>query len=182
MRRQITWAAAIAVIGAAACGRSSTSPSQSQTPPMSFFVTSTTSVTGNLGGLRGADALCQSLAAAAGVGSKTWRAYLSVERDADNGNRATDARSRIGNGPWVNFNAVTVAANVAELHGDTIEQARLGNRIQKVSALVPEVDARSRRAPSSRSDRHRCARSTPPPRRSATRDRRRRRAPTRSRP
>jgi hypothetical protein len=83
---------------------------------MSFFVTSATSVTGNLGGLRGADALCQSLAAAAGVGAKTWRAYLSVERDADNGNRATDARSRIGNGPWVNFNLVTVAANVTELH------------------------------------------------------------------
>jgi hypothetical protein len=83
---------------------------------MSFFVTSATSVTGNLGGLRGADALCQTLATAAGVGSKTWRAYLSVERDADNGNRATDARSRIGNGPWVNAALVTVAANLTELH------------------------------------------------------------------
>ena len=116
MTRQIGWAAAIAVITAAACGRSSTSPSTSQTPTMSFFVTSATSVTGNLGGLRGADALCQSLATAAGVGAKTWRAYLSVEHDADNGNRATDARSRIGSGPWVNFNLVTVAANVTELH------------------------------------------------------------------
>jgi len=83
---------------------------------MSFFVTSATSVTGNLGGLRGADALCQSLAAAAGVSSKTWRAYLSVESDADNGNRATDARSRIGSGPWVNAAGVTVAANLTELH------------------------------------------------------------------
>jgi len=43
-------------------------------------------------------------------------AYLSVERDADNGNRPTDARSRIGNGPWVNANGVTVAANLTELH------------------------------------------------------------------
>jgi len=60
--------------------------------------------------------LCQSLAQAAGAGNKTWRAYLSVERDADNGNRPTDARSRIGNGPWVNAKGVTVAANLAELH------------------------------------------------------------------
>jgi Protein of unknown function (DUF1554) len=117
MTRQIGWAAAIALTSAVACGgNSSTSPSQSQTPTMSFFVTSATSVTGNLGGLRGADALCQTLATAAGVGSKTWRAYLSVERDADNGNRATDARSRIGNGPWVNAALVTVAANLTELH------------------------------------------------------------------
>jgi len=117
MTRHIGWAAAIALTSAAACGgSSSTAPSQSQTPTMSFFVTSATSVTGNLGGLRGADALCQSLATAAGVGSKTWRAYLSVERDADNGNRATDARSRIGSGPWVNAAGVTVAANLTELH------------------------------------------------------------------
>jgi len=117
MTRRIGWAAAIALTTAAACGgNSSTSPSQSQTPTMSFFVTSATSVTGNLGGLRGADALCQSLATAAGFGSKTWRAYLSVERDADNGNRATDARSRIGNGPWLNAAGVTVAANLTELH------------------------------------------------------------------
>ena len=50
------------------------------------------------------------------MGSKTWRAYLSVERDADNGNRPTDARSRIGNGPWFNAKGVMVASNVTELH------------------------------------------------------------------
>ena len=66
---------------------------------MSFFVTSTTSVTGNLGGLAGADATCQRLAAAAGQGSRTWRAYLSVERDPANGNQPTHARDRIGTGP-----------------------------------------------------------------------------------
>ena len=118
MKGHIGLAAAIAMISAAACssGNSSTSPSPSQTPTMSFFVTSATSVTGNIGGLSGADALCQRLAAAAGVGSKTWRAYLSVEHDASNGNGPTDARSRIGNGPWLNFNLVTVAANLTELH------------------------------------------------------------------
>jgi len=106
---------AAVVILAAACGSSSTSPTQTS-PTMSFFVSSTTSTTGNLGGLRAADALCQRLATAVGFGSKTWRAYLSVEHDADNGNRATDARSRIGNGPWVNVNGVVVANNLTELH------------------------------------------------------------------
>jgi hypothetical protein len=83
---------------------------------MSFFVTSARSTTGNIGGLRGADTLCQNLASAAGAGSKTWRAYLSVERDADNGNQRTDARSRIGTGPWVNSKGAVVANTLAELH------------------------------------------------------------------
>ena len=100
------------------CGKSS---SDSSTAPssgsgLSFFVTSTKSTTGNIGGLRGADAMCQSLAQAVGAGNKTWRAYLSVERDADNGNQPTNARTRIGNGPWVNAKGVTVAANLTELH------------------------------------------------------------------
>jgi hypothetical protein len=86
---------------------------------MSFFVTSSRSATGNLGGLRGADSLCQNLANAAGVGNKTWRAYLSVERDADNGNRPTDARSRIGNGPWFNAKGARVASNLTQLHART---------------------------------------------------------------
>jgi uncharacterized protein DUF1554 len=117
MTRQIRFATLAAALSAVACGSSSTSPTAGQTPPpMSFFVTSATSVTGNLGGLRGADALCQRLAATVGAGSKTWRAYLSVEHDADNANGPTNARSRIGNGPWVNAAGVTVAANVAELH------------------------------------------------------------------
>ena len=100
-----------------ACG-SSSSPSTTPTPTntLSFFVTSTTNATGNLGGLRGADALCQSLATAVGAGSKTWRAYLSVERDPDNGNNPTNARTRIGAGPWVNAAGVAVAANVNDLH------------------------------------------------------------------
>jgi hypothetical protein len=100
-----------------ACGSSSSpSPTSSPTNTLSFFVTSATSLTGNLGGLRGADALCQSLATAVGAGPKTWRAYLSVERDPDNGNNPTNARARIGTGPWVNAAGVAVAANVNELH------------------------------------------------------------------
>ena len=84
--------------------------------PFSFFVTSTTSTTGNLGGLRAADAMCERLATAVGHGRRVWRAYLSVDSDPDNGNRATDARSRIGDGPWFNINGDRVAANITELH------------------------------------------------------------------
>jgi hypothetical protein len=110
-------ALSVLVIAAAACGGTSSNTAPTQVAsPLSFFVTSATNPTGNVGGLRGADNRCQTLATAAGAGSKTWRAYLSVERDADNGNRPTDARSRIGNGPWVNANGVTVAANLTELH------------------------------------------------------------------
>jgi hypothetical protein len=82
----------------------------------SFFVTSVTSTTGNLGGLAAADATCQRLAAAVGQGRRSWRAYLSVERDAANDNRAANARDRIGAGPWYNANLTLVANSVAELH------------------------------------------------------------------
>ena len=94
-----------------------TSPSAGSS--LSFFVTSATSTTGNLGGLAGADATCQRLAAAVGQGGRTWRAYLSVERDPANGNQPTHARDRIGTGPWFNMNRVAVANNLAELHART---------------------------------------------------------------
>jgi uncharacterized protein DUF1554 len=91
--------------------------------PVSFFVTSTTSVTGNLGGLAGADAMCQRLAQTAGYGRRSWRAYLSAERDPENGNGPTDARDRIGGGPWYNANHMLVANAVAELHSRTGDAA-----------------------------------------------------------
>lgn len=85
--------------------------------PMTFFVTSDGPGNGgNLGGLAGADALCQSLAAAAGRGDATWRAYLS--QAASGGMRAINARDRIGDGPWHNANGDLIAANVADLHED----------------------------------------------------------------
>jgi len=51
-----------------------------------------------------------------GAGSRTWKAYLSVSSDLDNGNRPTNARDRIGSGPWSNVNGVLVASNLTELH------------------------------------------------------------------
>ena len=108
----------VILLGASGCDDDTpTGPSPSS---LGFFVTSTTSVTGNLGGLAGADATCQRLAAAVGQGGRTtWRAYLSVERDPTNGNQPTHARDRIGTGPWFNASGVAVANNLAELHART---------------------------------------------------------------
>jgi hypothetical protein len=107
----------IIVLASVSCGDDSspTTPSSSG-PAVTFFVTSVTSSTGNLGGLAGADARCQSLAAAAGHGSRTWRAYLSAERDPANGNQPAHARDRIGTGPWYNANLVLVAGSLTALH------------------------------------------------------------------
>jgi hypothetical protein len=83
---------------------------------LSFFVTSDTSVTGNLNGLAGADTRCQGLAAAVGAGSKTWHAYLSVDSDAASGGGVVNARDRIGTGPWFNQKGVLLAQNLTSLH------------------------------------------------------------------
>ena len=85
-------------------------------PNMSFFITSAGPGNGGkLGGLAGADRHCQNLAAAAGAGNRTWRAYLSAE--ASGGKPAVNARDRIGHGPWHNAKGVMIARNLAELHG-----------------------------------------------------------------
>jgi hypothetical protein len=89
-----------------------------QSPNMTFFVTSAGPGKGaDLGGLAGADSRCQSLAQAAGAGSKTWRAYLSTQ--AAGGAQAVNARDRIGRGPWQNFKGEVVAQNVDDLHSDS---------------------------------------------------------------
>ena len=106
-------------------------PPTKQQQPMSFFVTSVGKGDGaNLGGLAGADDHCQALAKAAGQGNAVWRAYLSTQ-----GAGAMNARDRIGNGPWHNFRGQVISANNGVLHGDTIEQARLGNPLGKQLAL-----------------------------------------------
>ena len=84
---------------------------QAQDTTMSFFITSVGSGNGaNLGGLAGADAHCATLAEAAGITGKTWRAYLSTSD--------TDARDRIGTGPWFNAKGDKIADDVASLHSD----------------------------------------------------------------
>ena len=100
--------------------------------PMTFFITSVSKGDGaNYGGLAGADAYCQQLATSVGRGDATWRAYLSTQ-----GPNAVNARDRIGAGPWRNARGQVVAANLDELHGDTLERARLGNRLNKITSLT----------------------------------------------
>ena len=90
-------------------------PAVAQQPQsMSFFVSSAgTGMGGNVGGLAGADKHCQALAAKAGAGNRSWRAYLSTT-----GTPAVNARDRIGSGPWYNAKGQQIASSVADLHSD----------------------------------------------------------------
>jgi len=119
-------AIAVTLLGAGAVLAAQAPPAQ----PMSFFVTSTTPGGGNLGGLAGADKICQDLAAAAGAGGKTWHAYLSTQ--PANGMPGANARGRIGTGPWYNAKGVMIAATVGDLHGDGLRDR---NNIQKANML-----------------------------------------------
>jgi hypothetical protein len=112
-----------------------TPPQQQPQQPMGFFVTSVGKGDGaNLGGLAGADAHCQQLAAAAGAGNRIWHAYLSGAMSAPAGQpvQMINARDRIGNGPWFNAKGAIIAWNVADLHGDS---QRDRNSINKEFAL-----------------------------------------------
>ena len=120
-----------AALAATALLASCATPSSS-TGPMSFFVTSAGSGRGaDLGGLAGADALCQRLATAAGAGGRTWRAYLSTPPTFAGANTpavpAVNARDRIGKGPWYNAWGVLGARNLEHLQN--------GNNLSKDTAL-----------------------------------------------
>jgi hypothetical protein len=94
-----------------------------QQASMTFFTTSAGPGKGaDLGGLAGADKLCQTLASAVGAGNRTWRAYLSTQ-----GQGSVNARDRIGPGPWQNAKGVVIAKSVDELHG--------ANNLTKQTAL-----------------------------------------------
>jgi hypothetical protein len=124
-----------AVLAAVLLATVATTALAQDTPqPMSFFVTSVGSGDGaNLGGLEGADKHCQTLAAAAGS-TKTWQAYLSQQ--AEGGKAAVNARDRIGSGPWHNAKGAKISDNVAHLHGDTLNQARVGNNLSRRTVLT----------------------------------------------
>lgn len=116
--RAIVLAAATAVVACA------------QTPDnkFSFFITSAGSGDGaNLGGLAGADQICQKLAKAAGSKKKNWKAYLS--QSAIDGKKAISAKDRIGKGPWHNVKGELMAKDVADLHSD-------GNNLKKTTSLT----------------------------------------------
>ena len=102
---------------------------------MSFFITSAGPGDGaKLGGLAGADAHCKTLADAAGVTNKTWRAYLSAK--AADGQPAVNAKDRIGRGPWYNQKGVMVAKDVDDLHSGNNKLGK-ENSLNEKGAEVP---------------------------------------------
>jgi hypothetical protein len=106
---------------------------QAKPAPLGFFITSVGPGNGaNLGGLAGADAHCQKLAAAAGAGNRTWRAYLS----ATEGGKAINAKDRIGAGPWANAKGVVIAQNVAELHVDASNKMTKETQLTEKGTVV----------------------------------------------
>jgi hypothetical protein len=121
--RQLVLGGSILLLATTAFAQQQQAPRQ----PMSFFVTSVGSGDGgNLGGLAGADAHCQTLAAAVGRGASTWHAYLS--QAAAGPLPQVNARDRIGDGPWFNAAGTVIAWNVEDLHEDR-------NNIRKPTAL-----------------------------------------------
>jgi len=107
----------------------SLAPAIAQANDTSFFITSAgPGKGGDLGGLQGADKHCQDLAAAAGAGGKTWRAYLSTQAASLADTNFVNARDRIGKGPWKNAKGVVVAKSVDDLHSP-------GSNLNKETAL-----------------------------------------------
>jgi hypothetical protein len=132
MRKQtiLLSAFALTLLGSAAVLAQAQQQAQPQ-QPMSFFVASTVPGTGNLGGLAGADKICEDLAATVGASNKVWHAYLSQEQRGNT--PRVNARGRIGPGPWYNAKGVLIASNVADLHGDN---QRDRNAIRQATALT----------------------------------------------
>jgi len=133
MTRPQTFLAALmcAAFASAHAQTAASAPRPAEPPkPFTFFVTSEGAGKGaDLGGLSGADAHCKKLASAVGNGGKTWRAYLSTQEA--NGQPAVNARDRIGAGPWTNVRGAVVARDLAHLHGDTLDLARLGSNLTR---------------------------------------------------
>jgi hypothetical protein len=126
---------AFLLLHVAVLGVSLSTPAVSQNA-MSFFLTSANPGQGaDLGGLVGADAHCEKLAAAVKAGGKNWRAYLSTT--ASGSTPAVNARDRIGRGPWHNAKGMLVAASVDELHGP--------NMLNKETALTEKGEVVSGR-------------------------------------
>ena len=115
---RLALAGLLAVVALASAGKAE-APST-----MTFLVTSSGPGKGaDLGGLAGADAHCQALAQAAGAGNRTWRIYLSLT-----GASPSNARDRIGRGPWQNAKGEVIANDVEDLHS-------ANNKLTKLTAL-----------------------------------------------
>lgn len=130
MKMGMTAAVLLAMAGAA----------HAQQAQMSFFVTSVGAGKGaDLGGLEGADKHCQTLAQAAGAGSKTWHAYLSTQ-----GAGAVNARDRIGKGPWQNAKGEVIATSVDDLHSANNKLTKQTNLSEKGEVINGRGDKPNR--------------------------------------
>src|SRR5215468_1377109 len=78
-RTIVVSAVAVALLGSAAMLAQAQQPAPLQPQVASFFIAENPSGTGNLGGLAGADQICQNEAQALGgqAAAHTWHAYLS---------------------------------------------------------------------------------------------------------
>lgn len=126
--------------GAAGTAGAAGAPSVAE-ESMSFFVTSRGNPEGgDFGGIAGADAFCQTLAAESplNVGDKTWRAYLSTSTE--------NARDRIGAGPWRNFAGLIIANDLEQLH-DQGPGGSLGTTWPEGDATIP-LDEQGNQVPS----------------------------------
>lgn len=133
MHPRLKFAMLASAVILAACAPMSRTPQNA----MSFFVTSANPGKGaDLGGLAGADAWCQTLAASVNAGGKDWRAYLSAAPAAST--PAVHARDRIGRGPWQNARGVVVATSVDNLHS-------AGNQLTKANSLTEKGEVVSGR-------------------------------------
>ena len=88
-------------------------PAPLQPQVASFFIAENSSGTGNLGGIAGADQICQNEAQSLGgqAAARTWHAYLSQEQRGTQ--PRINARDRVGSGPWYNVKGQLIASNVA---------------------------------------------------------------------
>ncbi|WP_423927311.1 hypothetical protein [Candidatus Palauibacter sp.] len=121
MKRAISLTAILLAFGASAAA--------AQDANISFFITSSNSGDGaDLGGLDGADAYCETLAEAAGLPDRMWRAYLSTT-----GAGGVNARDRIGDGPWYNHAGTLIARGVEHLHSN-------GPNLTKATILTENGD------------------------------------------
>jgi len=129
-----------AALAAAALALGAAPAHAQENHPMGFFVTSVGMGNGaDLGGLDGADAHCQSLAAAAGAGDREWRAYLSTEEPDK---RGVFARARIGLGPWYNARGELIASDLDQLHisPDIFQRTALDENGDEVKGRYADVN------------------------------------------
>jgi hypothetical protein len=97
---------------------------------------------GRVDGLAGADEICRQIADSSmpGAGSKGWRAFLSVTRDA--AGNPVHAIDRIGQGPWYDRIGRLVAQNLANL-----AQTRPAGADPAIVNDLPNEDGVPNRAP-----------------------------------